>query len=356
MTTSEDSHSLFLYAFVSIGALVLLLVWMQGGFYSKVAPGTAQAAEVRPQRSGISATVVRKSLEETRSWPGTVTARAVAQLAPKLTARVLDITVKSGDGVKSGQLLVRLDDREWQARVNQARSALAAAQAEAARAQADARRLQALYEKEAATRQSWETAQAAARAGSARAAEARAAIEESESRLAESGLRAPFDGSVVAWLLDPGDLAGPAAPVLTLQSLQKPRVEADVPAACAALLVPGQVLGARIGEARYDVAVEEIAPAADPRSRTVHIKAALPPQRDLQPGAFAWVDQACGRSERLVVPVAAVSRSGQLESVRLLSGGGTLLRHVRTGKVHDGEVEVLSGLDEGDSVLVEAAP
>jgi RND family efflux transporter MFP subunit len=352
MSTPENSRSTLVYSLASIGGLVVLLVWMQGGFHSKVAPGNAQAAERMPIANGPTATVVKKSLDETLSWPGTVTARAVAQLAPKVTARILEIPVKTGDAVSAGQLLVRLDDRELQARVTQTKSALAAANAEASRAQADARRIQALFDKEAATRQTLDAAQAAAQAGNARVAEAKAAVAETESLLGESGLRAPFDGSVVARLLDPGDLAMPGAPVLTVQSSEKLRVETDVPAQCADLLKLGQSLAVRIGERQHQAALEEIAPASDPHSRTVHIKAALSGGDKVQPGSFASIDQACGRHDSLIVPGAAISRSGQLESVRLVVGGKVLLRHVRTGKVLNGDVEVLSGLNEGDVVQV----
>ena len=352
MSTSQNSQSTLTYALTSIGGLIVLLVWMQGGFSHKVAPGTAQAAEGTQATIGPTAKVIRKSLDETLSWPGTVTARNVAQLAPKVTARILEITVKTGDTVKAGQLLVRLDDRELQARVTQARSALSAANAEAARAQADAKRLKALFDKEAATKQSLETVQAAAQAGNARVAEAKAAIAEAESLQGESGLRAPFEGSVVARLLDPGDLASPGAPVLTLQSLQKQWVEADIPAHCAGLLKLGQSLNARVGDDDHPVTLEEIAPATDPRSRTVHIKAAMSEHANVQPGAFAWIDQACGQRDNLIVPAAAISRSGQLESVRLARDGKALLRHVRTGKAVNGDVEVLSGLNEGDVVLL----
>jgi multidrug efflux pump subunit AcrA (membrane-fusion protein) len=70
----------------------------------------------------------------------------------------------------------------------------------------------------------------------------------------------------------------------------------------------------------------------------------------VSPGAFGWLYQSCGRSDVLLVPETAVSRIGQLESVRLVVNGEVKLRHVRTGKRHDGLVEILSGLNEGDVV------
>ena len=82
------------------------------------------------------------------------------------------------------------------------------------------------------------------------------------------------------------------------------------------------------------------------------LKARLPDDVETPPGTFGWVTQACGQREVLWLDAAAVSRIGQLESVRLVQGGRSLLRHVRTGKTHGGKVEILSGLREGDLVLL----
>lgn len=353
MSTETSPRTTLYYATGSMAGLILLLVWMQGGFASKVGPGTAQAAELHAPPGTLA--VTRQEVPEVLSWPATLTARKVAQLAPKVPGRIEAIPVKVGEPVRAGQVLVRLDDRELQARLSQARSAAAAAAAEAERAKSDAGRVRNLFAKDAATRQALDLAEAASRSGGSRAAEAKAAIAEAESLLGEAVLKAPFDGTVVERLRDPGDLAAPNAPVLTLQSSEKLRVESDVPDRCAGLLSVGSPLQVRLGETRLAVTVEEIAPSADPRSRTVHIKAALANGAGLQAGSFAWIDQRCGSQERLLIPASAVTRSGQLESVRLLVDGRILLRHVRTGKAVDAQVEILSGLTEGDKVVVEGA-
>ena len=96
---------------------------------------------------------------------------------------------------------------------------------------------------------------------------------------------------------------------------------------------------------------QEITPAADPKTSTVLVKASLENPNAAKPGLFAWLEQDCGNRKALLIPSTAVSRSGQLEAVRLVLDGGTRLRHIRTGKAYEGLVEVLSGLNEGDVVL-----
>jgi len=355
MTHSKHSRTKLIYALAAVAALIVLLVWMQGGFEDKVEPGVSASAEDEGiDKRAPTARAIRKEVEKVFAWPGTVTARTVAQIAPKIPGRILEITVRAGDRVKQDQVLARLDERETRSRLGQARAALAAAEAQAAQARADARRLQNLYDKEAATRQDLDAAVAAARTAEARVREARDAIREAESSQAETLLRAPFGGVVVERRLEPGDMALPGAPILVVQESQRLRIESPVPAHCAGEVEIGDELKVRIAnpEKEFKAVVDEIQPAADPKTRTVLVKARLPEDAGVQPGVFGWLHQACGRDDVLLVPASVVGRVGQLESVRLVVDDKVRLRHVRTGKRYDGQIEILSGLKEGDTVLL----
>ena len=352
----SSTVSKWIQALISILGLVLLLVWMQGGFTAKVPPGTAQAEEKGQPIHGPTATVMLKEIDETLLWPGTVTARTVAQIASKVPARILAINVNAGDAVKAGQIVARLEPTELQSRLNQARSALATAESQHAKAVIDLRRTQNLFDKEAATQQSLEVAQAAENTSAAQVAEARAMIATAETLLSDTVLLMPFDGTVIKRNLDPGHMALPGTPVLTVQSAQRPRVEANVPISCANYVRLGDTLKARLGESRlgegkFNVKVEEISPAADPSTGTILVKAGFDNSTAVKPGVFVWLEQKCGSRKSLLIPASAVSRSGQLESVLLVVDGATRLRHIRTGKADDGWVVVLSGLKEGDVVM-----
>lgn len=352
MTSPTYPPTKLAYSAAAIIGLILMLAWMQGGFTHKVPPGTVQAAESKQQPIGPTATVEQQAISETRRWPGTVTARSVAQIAPKLPARILTLPVQVGDKVKAGQAVAELDARELLSRVHQAQSALASADAQAAKANADWQRTLNLYKQEAATRQGLDAAQAAAQSATAEVARAQAAIATAESLHTETVLRAPFDGVVVKRNLEPGDLAQPNAPVLTIQSSQKLRVEVAIPEACAGELQLGAALKTVMGSQSFIAHIDEIAAAADPQSRSLLVKAGFDAGGPLQPGAFAWVEQTCGGRTLLLIPAAAVSRSGQLETVRLVVDGQALLRHVRTGKAIGGQLEILSGLKAGDVVVL----
>ncbi|RYU61908.1 efflux RND transporter periplasmic adaptor subunit [Methylolobus aquaticus] len=340
-----------IYGTLSVAALILLLVWLEGGFRDKVPPGEASV----PASSGVPTVTTAARLQdigEVASWPGTVSARTEAQLSPKIAARIETIQVRAGDRVSRGDLLVTLDDRSLKAKLEQARSALMAAQAEATRYRADAQRTEALFRKEAATRQSFDAALAATKAGDARVREAESGVREIETLFSETALRAPFDGVVQQRHRDPGDTALPGTPILTILESSRLRVEVPIPERCAGSLRIGNPLSLveRATSRRLTVEVSEIAPSADPQTHTVLIKANLPSGSSLKPGTFIWVEQACGQRRVLLIPASAVRRVGQIESVHLVREGRAELRHVRTGQAYGDAVEVLSGLKEGDLI------
>jgi RND family efflux transporter MFP subunit len=343
------------WALLAITGLIVLLLYLQGSLVGdKVAPGTVSLPETEPP-SGKTATVKKQVVDEVMSWPGTVHSRTLTRLAPKVTARVLEVKVRAGDIVKKRDLIAALDDREVKARFGAARAAQTAAEAQAARASADARRVQGLFSKEAATKQDLDAAQAAARSTQAQVSEARSRLTETESLLSESRIVAPFDGVVVSRQAEPGDMAQPGMALVILQEPGYLRIEANIPAACAQLVRLGLEAKVRIAnrEQALTATVEEVAPAADPETRTVLVKAKLPTTQGLQAGDFGWLDQACGQRETLLIPATAVTRIGQLESVQLVIDNAVHTRHVRTGKQLGEMIEILSGLREGDVVLAE---
>ncbi len=333
-------------------ALILLLLYMQGSFVSKVPPGTSsQAVDLKMPISMF--VVEKKQVDDILSWPGTVKSRTVANIAPKMTARIIEIKVNSGDKVKKGDLIVRLDERDVKAQENAALAALAGANAQANRAQADQQRTRSLYSKEAATRENFDAVIAGAKEAQAGVSQATSALSEIRSHLADTLLVAPFDGIIVKRLKEPGDMGLPGVPVVTLQTPQGLRLEADVPSSCAGRYSIGMDVKVRIDtlDLTTNAQIDEISPEVDPQTRTQLIKIALPAIEGLQPGYFGWLEQACDQHEALLIPADAVQHIGQLEVVKVWSEDRGLMRHIRTGKTFGDQVEVISGLHAGETVI-----
>lgn len=336
--------------------LIILLFYMQGSFVSKVPPGTSPlATEAHPPVSN-SAVVSEKLVGDLLAWPGTVKSRTVADIAPRLTARIIEIRVNAGDTVKKGDIIARLDERDLRAQEKAALAALAGANAQAVRAAADEQRISGLYDKEAATREQFDAAVAQAKEARARVKQAASVVNEIKTRLADTLLLAPFDGTVVKRLKQPGDMGLPGVPVATLQNPHGLRLEVEVPAACAGSFDIGMEVTVRIDTLNqtFSAPVDEIIPEMDAQTHSQLIKIALPAIDGLKPGYFGWLKQACDQHAALLIPASAVQHLGQLEVVRVLADGRQSMRHVRTGKTFGDQIEIISGLRAGETVMIDS--
>jgi multidrug efflux pump subunit AcrA (membrane-fusion protein) len=98
--------------------------------------------------------------------------------------------------------------------------------------------------------------------------------------------------------------------------------------------------------------VDEITPEIDPQTRTQDIKVKLPKIEGLQHGQFGWLELSCDLQQQVImITASAVIHYGQLEAVKVVDGQKLTTRHIRTGKSYGDQVEVLSGLHEGETIL-----
>jgi RND family efflux transporter MFP subunit len=158
-------------------------------------------------------------------------------------------------------------------------------------------------------------------------------------------------------MVEVGDLAAPGRPLVQLETVSGQQIWLTVPAADIMRIEPGDSVPVRI-DARPDLGtvngtVLEIVPSADAATHTFTVKVALGDENirsGLSGRAFITGDMA----ERLLIPAEAVHRRGGLELVVVRAEDGTArTRAVTTGSQVDGLVEVLSGLDAGETVAVD---
>lgn len=291
------------------------------------------AANVRAQTVGLE---VHPTFEEV---VGTVRAQLRAVVEAKASGRVQALPVVAGQSVKAGELLAQLDAAEIQARLDQA---LALRE----QAEADLQRFTTLLGQEAVTRSEFDAVQARQRV-------AEATVSEARTLLAYTRIVAPFDGMITRKLADVGDLAAPGRPLLEIEDPTRLRLEVSVPEALLDRLQQGGQLGVRIGALPQDLTgtVSEIAPAADPNSRTFMAKIDLPVHPGLRTGQFGRAAIPVGGFKAVRVPVSAVVPRGQLEIAFVALEGRAQLRLVKTGKQVGDTVEILSGIDPGESVI-----
>jgi multidrug resistance efflux pump len=385
-----------------LAILIVLMMWLAGTFVKKVEPGSP-AAKPLPAKLNTQK-VERKVYPLIIDQVGTVRAQTEAMVSSRIMAQVKEILVKEGDQVSGGNatgpqstVMALLQDADIKAQLHQAEALIesldravetakaklgaARAQVEAARANrdralADYRRYDELRRGEAATGQQVELARAQkdvaeanvsaalkeVLAGESEIKRVAAQREQSEAAVAEARImlgytviQAPFTGKVVRKLLNVGDMASPAQPMFLLETSSQLELHAFLSESLIPRISLRQEIEVHIDALNrtFPGVVREIAPKSDPSTRTVLVKVTLPFDPDLVNGLFGRLSVPYGRYEALVVPFKAVREVGQLTLIEALGFDGyPQRRFVTLGKVHDGVVEVLSGLQENDEVIV----
>ena len=338
----------------ALTAITLAVAWLSGWFETKIAPGTLEVAGVR-NTSGMNGVAVERVVEPAVEWAsGTVESARRTTVAARIVTRIERIRVSAGDEVKRGDILVELDAREPQARVQQARDALTAAKARRDLANQELERSKELLARGVTTRQRHDQAISAQRVALADVDRAGQALEEARAALSHTVIRAPVAGRVIDRLAEPGDTVTPGAALLRLYDPSALRVEAPVRESLAVNLSVGDTLQiemSSLGETPSGP-IDEIVPYAEPGARTLLVKVALPGGSRAFAGMFARIGVPAGMRERLIIPRSAIRRIGQLEFTYVLEKNRVEQRLITTGEdLSGGRIDVLSGLSEGARVV-----
>ena len=325
-----------------------------------------------------------QSVPDELETPGSVIAAATAQVGARTMGTVMAVAVKEGDTVRRGQLLAQLDERELaahrhaaeagataaEAGVGQATKALAAAQAQSDVAQKTYDRYAYLKEQKSVSPQEFDEVAARQQAAQASLDQAKAALRQaqagkdqaqSEAHAAESvasyaRIVAPFDGRVVRRSVEPGSLVSPGTVLFVVEDSSRYQLEVTLPTESLAAVKKGSAARVQLDtQASQSIAgkVAEIEAGADPASHTARARIDLPREVRIQSGAFGRAYFARGEKKGLVVPKEAVVTRGQLSGIYVVDGGGLMHWRVLTlGKEIENQMEVLSGLTEGDVIVL----
>ncbi len=348
-----------------------------------------QSKETAPAAAPVAVSVVAA---ESQTWPsiyeatGTVRAKTSAAISAKWMGYVREVKVQTGDRVREGQVLVVLDARdldsvlarasagreEARAAVPEADSGVAAAKANLDLAQATFNRMQDLYRKKSISNQEFDEVSTKLKAAQAGYDMARARRTQLNSKLAQADqevrsaevartyaeIQAPFAGIITAKQVEPGALATPGAPLLTIEREGAYRLEASVEESRLGTIRVGQGVSVAFDniDRPIEARVSEIVPAVDASSRSYIVKIDLPPAAVLRSGLFGRASFTLGSKTALTIPAAAVAERGQLLSVMVADQGQAHTRLVTTGEKFKDRIEVLSGISEGEKIVFPLPP
>jgi len=334
------------------------------------------------------AVAVKVVVASEQQWPsvyeasGTVRARTIADIASKLMGYVRAVKVQTGDHVQAGQLLVTLDTRdldvntrraeaaldEVRSSIPDADSAIAGAKSNLDLAQITFSRMQDLFNQKSISNQEFD--EAAAKLKSAQSAydmakakraqlDAQAVRVQQDVRATEvtrvyAEIAAPFAGLITAKSVEPGTLAVPGTPLLTIERDGSYRLEASVEESRLHTIRVGQSVSVTLDgvDRTISARVSEIVPGVDAASRSATVKLDLPVIASLRTGMFGRAIFQQGSRSALVIPATAVTERGQLQSVFVADSGIARARLITTGQRNQDQVEVLSGITAGENIIV----
>lgn len=321
---------------------------------------TAELARAEPEPiSSRVAGVERISTAKPVEVYGIVQPARQASVSSRVTGPIVAVHVDAGSVVAEGDILVEIQPQTSEGKVSQAEGALAQARAALALAERNLKRYEALHVDRAVSDLELDMVRMQHDQARGAVAQAEGAVQAAAAVAGDASVLAPFAARVVERPVEVGDLAAPGRPLVVLESKHGHRIWLTVRAADISRVAEGQELEVEI-DARPDLGVltgrvEEIVPSADPATQTFTVKVSLPDVR-VQSGLSGEARLPGDATERLVVPVSAVHRRGGLELVVVRGEDGRArTRAVTTGGGLSGDrVEILSGLDGSESVVLDA--
>jgi len=384
-----------------VGAIFLTFITISCG--KEKTPAVKEKVLIR----GVQTEMTRLSpIEEVYEAVGTVRSKTASVLSSKVVGNIVAVHIREGDKVKRGQLLIEIDNRDAQTQSQKAKAALREANeglqeidqniqaarssrdaAEAGRslAQATHNRYKHLLEENSVSRQEFDEVDAKLKVAEAELARAERTIESllakkrqiaakveqvnsdvasSDIYLSYSRIVSPIDGIISSKQAEVGLLASPGVPLLTVEDRSWYRLEAIIDESMIEKITlgsPAIVTVQALGDRKFSSRVSEIVPSADPSSRSSIVKLDLLGGKGqsaggevLRSGLYATALFPIGKKQLLLIPKNAIVRQGQLMAVLTVDPSKIVrLRLIKTGRSYAERIEVLSGLSEGDRVVVE---
>ena len=291
-------------------------------------------------------------LQDDAQAVGSLKSRQSVVLRPEVAGRVAELAFADGARVRKGQLLLRLDDTLQKAELSQAEAQLSIARA-------NLKRNQELVAENFVAQRVLDESRA-----SLQVAEAQVAL--AQARLSRMRIVAPFDGTVGIRTVNLGDYVKDGADLVNLEDTSTLYVDFRMPERYQGQLAVGQSVKVQIDalpDRDFTAKVQALDPLVDANGRSVLVRAAMVPVAgaNLRPGMFARVTTVFSVNEAaLVVPEEALVPQGNRQLVFKLASEGegeaakTVVRRteVQLGVRRGSQVQIISGLSEGDTVVV----
>jgi membrane fusion protein (multidrug efflux system) len=281
-------------------------------------------------------------LETSVKAVGTLTAEASATLRAEVPGQIIGVHFQEGQPLEKGAELYSIEATVLEAEVNEAR-------ANANRSEAALKRAQDLHAKQLISGTDYDTARANYDVDVAR-------LRSSRAKLSKTVIRAPFDGFVGLRRINIGDYATIGQELVDVVQLNPLRVDFSIPETLLPKVRPGLPVYVTVDAYPDDVFggnITAVAPKSDVRGHSLEVRASLPnDELKLRPGLFVRVTISLGvKQDAIVIPEQAIWPIGQDKTVYVVVDGKVQRRVVKLGERQPGAVEIIAGLEAGETVV-----
>jgi RND family efflux transporter MFP subunit len=290
---------------------------------------------------------------------GKVQAANSAQLSTRMMGFVNEVPVNVGDKVSKGQLLVAINNADLQAKKAQVNAGITEATAAFNNAKKDYNRFKALFAENSASQKELDDITAHYNMAKARLEGAQQMKNEVNAQFAYTNITAPFSGVVTSKNITKGDMANPGQPLIAIEAPGDFEVMAMVPETEISQIKTGTPVNVMISSINKTLTgkVKEVSTSAQQTGGQYLVKINLDATDvPVLSGMFATVAfpvEKKATSSSILIPTAALVTNGQLSGVYTVSEGNTaMLRWLRLGRTLGDQVEVLSGLNAGESYIL----
>ncbi|TVR79147.1 MAG: efflux RND transporter periplasmic adaptor subunit [Saprospirales bacterium] len=324
--------------------------------------GSCKGDEAPQQHSSTSSpievTTKKPVFSEQGHFPASGRTRAAqtTRLSTRAMGSITGVYVEVGDRVRKGQRLVSISSKDLEAQRSGAESVIQEAQTALEAVKRDYNRIEILYESQSATRKEFDDISAQLDMAKARLRTAESAREEINAQFLYVDMRAPFSGIITEKLVEPGEIAAPGQPLLTLENQESFEVWAMVPESDITKISKEKEVRIVLSSSPDPLkgTIKSISPTSEGQSGQFQVKISLnAPSTNIMAGMYARVlFPQESAAETIMVPTSALIQQGDLRGVYTVSEDGhAILRWLRLGRTQNDFVEVLAGLNADEEII-----
>lgn len=315
-----------------------------------------QETGVPAKATNITASVVPKTYQ----YSGNVASVKKSTLSTRIMGQIENVYAHKGDEVKKGQLLLAIRSNDILAKKSQVEANILEITAAYKNAEADFNRINALYSTQSATKKELDDITTHFNMMKAKLKAAQKAKAEIEEMMTYANIRAPYAGVITNRFVDAGDMANPGMPLLAIEAPGQFEVITRIPESEIHLVNHGDTVKVMLKNSKESITgiVSRVSTSSRLSGAQFETSVQLLPSPEqkkfIRSGMFAQVKLNKGVDEKIMVSKDLIINRGQLTGIWTVSGDNqALMRWVRLGKMDNDQVEVLSGLSEGDRLITE---